>query len=104
MSRLAVAILTAMLVTGAASALVAQESEPRMHKGKQMMEKMDTDGNGELSRDEFMQAHEKMFDAVDENGDGTLDREELAAMKQRMRHHKNDDMNHHEKTEDMDHE
>ena len=93
MYRLLAATVTAVLVVGAASMLMAQEPERRMdrtHQGMQMMKRMDADGNGEISREEFMQAHEKMFDAMDENGDGTLDQEELSAM-MRKKHRRMED-------------
>ena len=89
----------AMLATAAAATVMAQESEPgmeKMHKGMQMLSKMDADGNGEISREEFVQAHEQMFDAMDDNGDGTLDQEEQSAMMERMKHHKPEHMEHNE--------
>lgn len=106
--------VAAVLAVAASSLLMAQENEARtdrMHRGMQMMmEHMDADGNGEISREEFVQAHEKMFDSMDENGDGTLDQEELAAMREKMRHrrtehkgsHEMGDMDHHERMEEPD--
>ena len=103
MYRLFVATLAAVLLTGSSSALMAQEDKPRMHRGMHMMQKWDTDGNGELSKDEFMQAHERMFDAMDENGDGTLDRQELEAMMSKMRHHKGSGSDRRERMKNMEH-
>jgi hypothetical protein len=102
MYRLFTATVAAVLVVAAASMLMAQETKPRMdrmHSGMQMMKHMDADGNGEISREEFMQAHEKMFDSMDENGDGTLDQEEQGKMMQKMKHHDTEDMEHHERME-----
>jgi hypothetical protein len=106
MYRLFTAAVVGVLTVAAASMLMAQETEPqtdRMHKGMQMMKAMDADGNGEISREEFVQAHEKMFDSMDENGDGTLDQEEQAAMMQKMRQRKMEHMGDHERMGDMDH-
>lgn len=99
MHKVFTALPVALLVTAAASILVAQEREPgmeTMHKGMQMLSKMDADGNGEISREEFVQAHEKMFDSMDENGDGTLDQDEQSEMMRRMERHKSEHMEHDE--------
>ncbi|HET6630576.1 MAG TPA: hypothetical protein VFG91_12445 [Woeseiaceae bacterium] len=107
MRKLLSAILAATLITSAASMLMAQETEPgmkRMHRGMQAMKDMDADGNGEISKEEFVKAHEEMFASMDENGDGKLDQEEQRAMMEKMmRHHKMEGMDHHE-MEGMDHE
>ncbi len=89
--------VAAVLALAAASILMAQETKPptdRMHRGMQMMKNMDADGNGEISKEEFVRAHEKMFDAMDENGDGTLDQEEQGKMMQKMKHRRMGDMDH----------
>lgn len=103
MYKLFAATLTAVLVTGAGSVLMAQESGPGTHRGMQMMKKWDADGNGELSKDEFLRAHEAMFDSLDTNGDGTLDQEEREAMMRKMRHHRKGGADHHEMKEEMQH-
>ena len=41
------------------------------------MKKMDTDGNGEVSKDEFMAHHEMKFMMKDKNGDGKLTGDEM---------------------------
>ena len=54
-----------------------------------MMKRADTDGDGKVSRDEFMKAQtarlEEMFSRMDTNGDGKLSREEVAEGRVRMR-------------------
>jgi hypothetical protein len=95
--RLFTTTVAAAVVVAGTSMLTAQESKPqmdRMHKGMEMMKDMDADANGEISREEFVQAHEKMFDSMDENGDGALDQEEQATMMRKM-HHESDGMGHH---------
>lgn len=57
----------------------------RMHKGmhhKAMLERLDTDGDGRLSKDEFVDGAMPMFDKADTDGNGVLDTKELEAMKQ----------------------
>ena len=40
------------------------------------MRRMDANGDGKVTREEFMQGHDAMFDAMDTNGDGVIDAEE----------------------------
>lgn len=55
------------------------------HEGKKMckkkMKKMDTDGDGSVSKDEFMAHAEKKFAHKDKNGDGVITRDEMKRMK-----------------------
>jgi|GEM_PF-1190241 len=78
------ALAMTMGITG-----IAQADE---HKGKdfekfqhKMFEKMDTDGNGSISRDEFMAVHEEKFTMMDTNGDGELSMDELKASREKMK-------------------
>ncbi|MCH8906341.1 MAG: hypothetical protein IH840_04555 [Candidatus Heimdallarchaeota archaeon] len=54
------------------------------HKGKKMrmMEKMDTDADGMISKDEFMAMHAKKFAEMDADSDGMLSMDEMKS------HHK----------------
>ena len=45
------------------------------------MKKMDTDGDGTVSKDEFMSHAEKKFSKKDKNGDGMLSDTEMKRMK-----------------------
>lgn len=57
-------------------------------KGKHF-EKMDTNGDGVVSREEFDAKHDEMFSKMDANGDGNVTKEEMkAAHKARMEEHK----------------
>ena len=47
------------------------------HGGKNKMEMMDTDGDGAVSKEEYMSHKEQRFMMKDENGDGVLSDEEM---------------------------
>jgi uncharacterized low-complexity protein len=53
--------------------------EGKCGEGKCGMQMMDADGDGKVTREEFMQGHETMFTIIDANGDGVIDAEERAA-------------------------
>ena len=53
--------------------------------GKGKMEMMDTDGNGSISKDEFMNHKEQRFNEKDTNADGVLTEDE---MKKHCKHKK----------------
>jgi uncharacterized low-complexity protein len=48
-------------------------------EGKCGMHSLDADGDGSITREEFMQGHTAMFDKLDANGDGVIDAEEQGA-------------------------
>lgn len=48
------------------------------------MKRMDVDGDGNVTREEFMQGHAAMFDRIDTNGDGVLDADERSAQMKMM--------------------
>ena len=56
--------------------------------GKCGMQRMDSDGDGKVTRDEFMKGHEDMFELIDKNGDGVIDSSERDAHRQMMRNRK----------------
>ncbi len=49
---------------------------------KMMMKKMDADEDGAISKEEFMQHHEKKFAKKDKNADGKLTEDEMKMMKE----------------------
>ena len=54
-------------------------------EGKCGMARMDADGDGKVTREEFMKGHEAMFDKIDTNGDGVIDAGERAAHMEKMK-------------------
>jgi uncharacterized low-complexity protein len=48
-------------------------------EGKCGMGRMDADGDGNVSKAEFMQGHEAMFNKIDQNRDGVIDADERNA-------------------------
>ena len=54
-----------------------------MKSGKPMMmdmKKMDTNGDGMISKDEFMKYHEAMYDGMQKNKDGMVDIKTMSMM------------------------
>jgi len=59
-----------------------------MHGCMHGMKIMDANEDGAVSKQEFMQAHEKMFAAMDKDGDGKLGaKEQQMMMEGMMKHH-----------------
>lgn len=76
-----------VLMTVAAVALISAPAlaehhgggpEGGHHKGK-MFEAMDENGDGMVSKDEFMASHMKRFEKMDTNADGNVSKEEIEA-------------------------
>lgn len=55
------------------------------HMHEKMMERFDTDGNGEISMQEFQTAHAKKFAEIDTDGNGSLSVEEMKAHHSEMK-------------------
>jgi uncharacterized low-complexity protein len=53
-------------------------------EGRCGLYRMDADGDGKVSKDEFMQGHEGMFKQIDQNGDGFIDEAERDAHMKEM--------------------
>jgi uncharacterized low-complexity protein len=59
--------------------------EVKCGEGKCGMQSLDANGDGTITKQEFMQGHEAMFGRLDTNGDGVLDKsEQNAGMKMMM--------------------
>jgi uncharacterized low-complexity protein len=50
--------------------------EGKCGEGKCGMKMMDADGDGNITKEEFMQGHDAMFGKMDANGDGVIDADE----------------------------
>ena len=67
------ALLTAFILAVAGTATL----HAGHHGGKNKMKMMDTDGDGAVSKEEFMSHKEQRFMQKDENGDGVLTEDEM---------------------------
>ena len=57
---------------------------------KKMMGKMDTNNDGQVSKEEWIKHHEEMFTKLDADGDGNITKEEFKAFKKAMKDKKED--------------
>ena len=77
------------LIVCIALAATASAQPPIERDPGDMIARADTDGDGKVSRDEFIKAQterlEKMFARMDTDGDGKLDEQEAKAAAERMR-------------------
>jgi uncharacterized low-complexity protein len=64
---------------GKCGAAKATESTTAMKEGKCGMKMMDANGDGSVTKEEFMQGHDAMFGKLDANGDGVIDADEQSA-------------------------
>jgi hypothetical protein len=84
------AVGSAITTAVADDAPVATQSARQLTAGltplAQLLQLMDTDKNGKVSKDEFMRYMVAQFDFADKNKDGELDPSELKAMVYRLNH------------------
>ena len=73
-----------MLAEGKCGAGKCGAGKDKGAEGKCGMARMDADGDGNVTREEFMKGHEAMFDKIDTNGDGVIDPAERAAHMSKM--------------------
>ena len=78
MKRLVLSALSAALLAGTAATVVAADPKPgRPHQaGQTYFDKLDTDKDGAVNRDEFMAAQTMRFQALDKNKDGAVSKDE----------------------------
>ena len=75
MKTLCTAVAAATLLSVSMATLAHDE----MH-GKEMMRAMDTNGDGMISRDEYMSYHQKMWDSMKKNANGMVDMKDMEKM------------------------
>lgn len=71
-----------LLFTTLALTLIAA---PAMAQGGKMFEKHDTDGDGAISKAEFMAVAEARFATMDGDGNGAISQDEAAAARAKMK-------------------
>ncbi|HYR87268.1 MAG TPA: signal transduction protein [Terriglobia bacterium] len=75
---------TALLVIGLALPLAAQQAQDKGHRGGQRFEKLDTNKDGKISKDEW-KGQANLFDRLDTNHDGFLTMDEMKQGRQAAR-------------------
>jgi len=61
---------------GAGMGVESKSDEGKCGEGKCGLNRMDADGDGKVTKDEFMQGHDAMFEKIDVNSDGFIDQTE----------------------------
>jgi Ca2+-binding EF-hand superfamily protein len=84
-------IVAVSFISAAAPAFANTNHDGMKDWVDRLFKEADTDGNGTISKDEFMAYSEKKFDAMDTNNDGELTKAEVLAFK------KNEMKEHHAK-------
>jgi len=68
-------------VTAAEVAASPKTQERAVHVADRMIQRMDTNGDGVVSQDEFMAAAKTRFTKIDKNGDGFIDADEMTGQR-----------------------
>jgi hypothetical protein len=78
-------IMRKLMIMAAAFAVLGAPVAFADHHGDKGMEKFDADGNGAISKEEFMKSSEDRFSKMDTDGNGEISKDEGKAMKDKMR-------------------
>jgi len=84
MNKLRMVFLTATLL--GASAGIAMADDTQCHGMSMNMKTMDTNGDGMISKDEFMKFHEMMWDKMKKDANGMVSVKEMQMHHQAMKH------------------
>jgi len=83
------ALIAAIAVISISASPVYAGKDHKEGKNHKMMKKVDVDGDGMISRDEFDAHHTQMFEKLDADGDDNISKEEMKAhKKQKGKGHK----------------
>ena len=77
MNKLLLAFVTGTIIATSLSAFAADDMK---HSKDMMMKMMDPNGDGMISKDEFMKHHEKMYEGMKKNKDGMVDMKDMQMM------------------------
>ena len=80
-TQLTSVLIAALLATGAATTVTAQGADAREDRRAQMFTQLDTNGDGSVSAEEFVNRPGR-FARADSNGDGMLSTDEIVSMAQ----------------------
>ena len=79
-------ILTALAVmVSVPFALAGEGGKGHGKHGGKMFERQDTNGDGVISKDEFLASAEKKFDKMDADGNGSVSKDEAKAHHSKMK-------------------
>jgi Ca2+-binding EF-hand superfamily protein len=81
-------VLAALALVGFVSPALAEEGS-----AGNGLEKLDTDGDGKISKQEFMSRPEKRFGKMDADGDGFISQDEMNSAKERKEKRKSKNAN-----------
>lgn len=70
-------VVTLLLGLAPLCAAQAQEMAGKDMPGKHILQRVDTNGDGAVSKDEMIAAREHAFKKLDRNGDGVIDEKEI---------------------------
>ena len=76
----------ALVAFGSVSSAFAEDGAKMDHKGgDRFFAKMDNDGDGVVSKEEFQSHGDEMFSKMDANGDGKIEKGEAEAAHEKMK-------------------
>lgn len=78
-------VTAALVALGASPALAEHHEDGGSKKKGGMFQKLDSNGDGSVSKSEFMERHEKKFEKMDADGNGEISKDEAKSGKQARR-------------------